>query len=223
MSWHLCTPGSHQSSQLKGMKSVCESVQWVSDKGRQWWDSGPIKKSKDWNSSLRQIRRRLLTKENSGVTKETPAASREGRTDRVCRCGLKIRWERPPWCDRRNRRRSSQIYGKSRTRCFQAADDINCQISQDIGNRRRGMQRSANNISNRMKIAQMIVNFGNFMSSILICPCYVFWFVTAVSFWFVTGWRLAKFPGWAAHEMRRMSFPHPLTAGKSFFPPLFLF
>ena len=135
------------------------------------------KKSKYWNSSLRQIRRRLLTKENSGVTKETPAASREGRTDRVCRCGLKIRWERPPWCDRRNRRRSSQIYGKSRTRCFQAADDINCQISQDIGNRRRGMQRSANNISNRMKIAQMIVNFGNFMSSILICHCSVFFYL----------------------------------------------
>ena len=44
LSWHLHTPGSHQSSLLNGSESVSESVsEWVSDKGKQWSDSGPIK------------------------------------------------------------------------------------------------------------------------------------------------------------------------------------
>ena len=43
LSWHLHTPGSHQSSLLNRSESVSQSV---TDKGKQWSDSGPIKRKK---------------------------------------------------------------------------------------------------------------------------------------------------------------------------------
>ena len=46
LSCYLHTPGSHQSSLLNRSESVSQSVrEQVSDKGKQWLDSGPIKKS----------------------------------------------------------------------------------------------------------------------------------------------------------------------------------
>ena len=73
----------------------------------------------------------MLTKENSGVTKETPAASREGRTDRVCRCGLKILSGGKISADVTEGINGDlhRFTGKSRMRSFHAPEDINCQIS----------------------------------------------------------------------------------------------
>ena len=55
LSWHLHTPGSHQSSLLNGSQLVSQSV---TDKGKQWSDSGPIKRYsllKIWKTSRKDI------------------------------------------------------------------------------------------------------------------------------------------------------------------------